>query len=422
MATATAIRNLIPLFIGLALIALAVGSQGSLLGVRSTIEGFGDVVTGGLMSAYFVGFLLGARYSPRIIKRVGLVRSFGALSALASVTILIHSVIIDPTVWMFMRLLTGFAFSSIYVVSESWLNNSASNQNRGQILSIYMVIMLAGICLGQLFLKMGDPASFELFTFISVLVSVAAIPILVTASEVPAIELSTKNISIKEFYQISPMGFFGVVLVQACYAVVLGMAVVYGLHQGRSVDEVAVFMAVMLAGGIVSQWPLGKLSDSIDRRWVLGFTMLCSAVAALMIVYSSANLGQWYLWAAVFGACCFPNYSIVIAIVNDFLEPQQIMPATATIAMISGLSASVAPLAVAMLMESLGSNYLFISLAMMCGLLAVIALYRAMFIPWSSDVDRYPTFVQVPSPIGTVLHADVEAVVGEEHAKAEGDN
>tara|TARA_R110000868_G_scaffold411207_4_gene702360 strand:+ start:86911 stop:88191 length:1281 start_codon:yes stop_codon:yes gene_type:complete len=412
LATAVAIRNLIPLFIGLALIALAAGSQGSLLAVRSTIEGFGDVITGALMSSYFVGFLLGARYAPRIIHRVGLVRSFGALSALASVTILIHSVVIDPTVWMFMRFLTGFAFSSIYVVSESWLNNSATNKNRGQVLSIYMIIMLAGICVGQLFLKLGDPASFELFALVSVLVSVAAIPILITASEAPSTEVVSASISIRALYRITPMGFWGVVLVQSCYAVVLGMAVVYGLHMGRSVDEVAMFMAIMLAGGIVSQWPLGVLSDTIDRRWVLGFAMLCSAVAAVMVMVTSANLWQWYLWAAVFGACCFPNYSIVMAIVNDFLEPEQIVPATATIAMISGLSASAAPLIVAMLMQSFGPDWLFISLAIMCGLLAAIALYRAMFIPWSTNIDRYPTYVQAPSPIGTVLHADIDAYVG----------
>lgn len=422
MATKTTVKNLIPLFIGLSLIALAVGSQGSLLGVRATIEEFGDLVTGALMSAYFVGFLLGSLYSPKIIQKVGLVRSFGAFSALASVTILVHSMIIDPSIWMLMRLLTGFAFSSIYVVSESWLNNSATNENRGQILSIYMVIMLAGISAGQLFLQLGDPASFELFATISLMVSVAAIPILMTAAEVPSTDVVSSRISLKEFYQIIPIGFVGVVMVQACYAVVLGMAVVYGMRLGRSIDEVAVFMAVMLGGGIITQWPLGRLSDKIDRRWVLGFAMLASAVAAMMVIKSSDNLWQWYFWACVFGACCFPNYSIVMAIANDFLKPEQMVPAAATIAMISGISASIAPMAVAALMDSLGGDWLFIAIAILCLLMATVTLYRAAFVPWiEDDMDKLQSHVQVPSPIGTVLHAEVDSTATAEELAAMGD-
>ena len=410
MATGKTLKNLIPLFIGLALIALAVGSQGSLLGIRATLEEFGDLVTGALMSAYFVGFLLGALYSPKIIQQVGLARAFGAFSALASVTILVHSMIIDPTVWMLMRLLTGFAFSSIYVVSESWLNNSATNENRGQILSIYMVIMLAGISGGQLFLKLGDPTSFELYTVISLMISVAAIPILMTAREVPSTDVVSDRISIKAFYKIIPMGFLGVVVIQACYAVVLGMAVVYGIRLGRSVDEVAVFMAIMLAGGIVTQWPLGRLSDLIDRRWVLGLSMAASALAALMVINSSEQLWLWYFWAAVFGASCFPNYSIVMAIANDFLKPEQMVPAAATIAMIGGLSASVAPLAVAALMDAWGGDWLFVSLAIMCSLLAAVSLYRAAFVPWrDDDMEKLQSHVQVPSPIGTQLHPEVDS-------------
>lgn len=410
MATRKAIKNLIPLFIGLCLIGLAVGVQGSLLGIRATLEGFGDIVTGGLMSAYFVGFLLGSRISPKIIRRVGLIRTFGALSALASVTILIHSVIVEPVTWMFMRLLTGFAFSGIYVVSESWLNESASNENRGQILSIYMVIMLLGICMGQLFLGMADPASFVLFTLVSVMVSVAAIPILVTVSEVPSTDNETFPVSLKALYTITPMGFIGVILVQACYAVVLGMAVVYGLRLGRSVDEISFFMAIMLAGGIVLQWPLGRLSDLVDRRWVLGISMLFSGLAALMIIGADSLL-WWYVWAAVFGAFCFPSYSIVVALVNDFLKPQEIIPATASIAMLSGLSASMAPLIVATLMSYFGIDYLFISLAVICFVLSMVSIYRALFIPWSIDNEKLQSHMQVPSPIGTVLHGEVEPVV-----------
>ena len=285
-----------------------------------------------------------------------------------------------------------------------------------------MVIMLAGISLGQLFLKLGDPASFELFAIISLMVSVAAIPILMTAAEVPSTDMVTKRIGLKEFYQIIPMGFMGIVLVQACYAVVLGMAVVYGLHLGRTVDDVAIFMAVMLAGGIITQWPMGRLSDKIDRRWVLGFSMLAAAFSAMMVVENSDNILLWYFWATVFGACCFPNYSIVMAIANDFLKPEQMVPAAATMAMIGGLAASISPLVVAGLMESLSAEWLFYSLAIMCGLLAVVSIYRAMFLPWlEDDMDKLQSHVQAPAPIGTVLHAEVDSTASPEELEKTAD-
>ena len=174
-----------PLFAGLSLIGLAVGVQGSLLGVRAEIEGFDDYLIGLLMSCYFAGFLAGSLLTPKMIQRVGHIRIFAALSAVASVTILVHSIYVNPWAWALMRLLTGFAFSTIYVVSESWLNQASNNTNRGQILSIYTSILLAGICAGQFMLNVANPREFTLFILISVMVSVAAVPILLSVITTP---------------------------------------------------------------------------------------------------------------------------------------------------------------------------------------------------------------------------------------------
>jgi len=158
--------NLWPLFIGLALIGLAVGVQNSLLGIRAEIEGFDDYLIALLMSCYFAGFMIGSRLTPALIERVGHIRIFAALSAVASVTILVHALYVDPWAWALMRLLTGFAFSTIYVVAESWLNQASTNTNRGQILAIYTAILLSGICAGQFMLNLASPAGFELFILI----------------------------------------------------------------------------------------------------------------------------------------------------------------------------------------------------------------------------------------------------------------
>ena len=188
-----------PLFAGLSLIGLAVGVQGSLLGVRAELEGFDDYLIGLLMSCYFAGFLAGSLLTPKMIQRVGHIRIFAALSAVASVTILIHAVYVEPWAWALMRLLTGFAFSTIYVVSESWLNQSSNNANRGQILSIYTTLLLAGICAGQFMLNLANPMDFTLFILISVMVSVAAVPIVLSVIITPAIE-ETDRVSIRHLW------------------------------------------------------------------------------------------------------------------------------------------------------------------------------------------------------------------------------
>ena len=202
-----------PLFAGLSLIGLAIGVQGSLLGVRAAIEGFDDLLIGLLMSCYFAGFLAGSLLTPKMIQRVGHIRIFAALSAVASVTILVHALFINPWAWALMRLLTGFAFSTIYVVSESWLNQSSTNTNRGQILSVYTTILLAGICAGQFMLNLADPSGFTLFILISVMVSVAAVPILLSVVQTPPIE-ETERVSMSHLWYRTRVGVIAIIVSQ----------------------------------------------------------------------------------------------------------------------------------------------------------------------------------------------------------------
>ncbi|MBS7726170.1 MFS transporter [Pseudomonas lalucatii] len=300
------VRSVWPLFFGLGIIGLCIGAQGSLLGIRAELEGFDTLATGLLMSGYYVGFLLGSLRAPAIIQRVGHVRAFAALTALASMTILVHSVLVDPWVWGLMRLLTGFAVSAIYVVAESWLNQAADNRTRGQLLSLYMITMLAGLSAGQFLLNLSDPAGFELFTLISILISLAAIPILITATPMPAFE-SARPVSIATLYRLAPTGLVGSFLINACYAMVLGMGSVYASRLGMRVEQIALFMALLVLGGMLLQWPLGRLSDSRDRRTVIA----ASAVAALLFALISAQVGltdnhSHLLLALLFGGTCFP--------------------------------------------------------------------------------------------------------------------
>lgn len=397
------VRTVWPLFFGLGVIGLCIGAQGTLLGVRAELEGFDTRATGLLMSAYYLGFLLGSLRAPSIIQRVGHVRAFAALTALASMTILVHSVLVDPWVWGFMRLLTGFSVSAIYVVAESWLNQAADNRNRGQLLSLYMITMLAGLAAGQFLLNLSDPAGFELFTLISILISLAAIPILLSATPMPAFE-SARPVSIASLYRVAPTGLVGSFLINACYAMVLGMGAVYASRLGMQVSEVSLFMAMLVLGGMLLQWPLGKLSDSIDRRTVIA----ASAAAALLFALASALLGftnnnSHLLLALLFGASCFPLLALYLALTNDQLEADQATGASSTLLLVGGMGASIGPFLVSLTMERWGPASFFYSLMGMVGLMAAHALYKRITDPYPATGESPNFQMQAPLTVGSVL-------------------
>jgi MFS family permease len=400
-----------PLFLGLSLIGLAVGVQGSLLGVRAALEGFDDGLIGLVMSAYFAGFLLGSLLAPRLILKVGHIRAFGTVTALASVTILIHASFIEPWTWAAMRLLTGFAFSAIYVIAESWLNQAATNQNRGQLLSIYMVILLAGTCVGQFMLILADPAGFALFILISVMVSVAAIPILMSVLPTPELE-ETERVSIAHLWRRAPMGVIGIVLVQWSTSVVFGMGAVYGARLGLNVGEIALFMGSIMGGGMILQWPLGRISDLVDRRWVMGVASLCAVAAAVMASDELVAGNRLYLFAFLFGGFCLSQYSLVVALIQDHLRPAEIIPASGTIVLLSGLVSVCGPLMVALGMQVFGLDSFFLMLAVALFLMAVISIWRAMFVPALPPEYKTHSTIQVPAiAVGSVLHPEEKEVV-----------
>tara|TARA_B110001450_G_scaffold43741_1_gene40299 strand:- start:4933 stop:6183 length:1251 start_codon:yes stop_codon:yes gene_type:complete len=399
-----------PLFAGLSLIGLAVGVQGSLLGVRAELEGFDDYLIGLLMSCYFAGFLAGSLLTPKMIQRVGHIRIFAALSAVASVTILIHAVYVEPWAWALMRLLTGFAFSTIYVVSESWLNQSSNNANRGQLLSIYTTILLAGICAGQFMLNLANPMDFTLFILISVMVSVAAVPILLSVIITPAIE-ETERVSIRHLWYRTPMGVTGIILSQWVSSILFGMGAVYATKLGFSVYQVANFMGAMMAGGMILQWPLGKLSDMIDRRWVMSVACLIAVLFALLISRESEASIRLYVLIFIFGGCSLSLYSIVVALTNDHLRPSEIVPASGTIVLISGLTSITGPITAVLWLQIFGLQSFFVLLASCLLILAGISLWRLLTIEALPSEYKGQVILQAATaPVGTILHAEDEPI------------
>ena len=231
-----------PLLLGMLLLMLGNGLQGSLLGVRGAGLGFSAFEMSVVMSAYFAGFLIASRVTPNMIRRVGHVRVFAALGSFVSAALLLFPTIQDPIAWMVGRAIIGFCFCGVYVTAESWLNNASTNETRGQALSAYMIVQMAGIIIAQGLLVVPDPSGYLLFVIPSVLVSIAFAPILLSISPTPAFE-STKRMSLKELFQVSPLGFVGMFLMGSVFAAQFGMAAVYATEAGLTINQIPFFTA-----------------------------------------------------------------------------------------------------------------------------------------------------------------------------------
>jgi MFS family permease len=371
-----AVRSAWALLLGLAFLMLGNGLQGTLLGVRASLEGFSTQTTGIVMTGYFVGFLVGSILGPKFVKNVGHIRVFAALASVLSAAILLHSIFVDPLVWFAIRVVNGFAVAGLYLVVESWLNDAATNRTRGQLLSVYMVIVLGGMAAGQFLLNVASPAGFELFILVSVLVSFSLVPISLTITRAPKFE-APAHVSLRDMYRNSPLGLVGCLIVGIAQGALMGMGAVYARAIGMEVGDVSLFMATALAGGVVLQWPVGHLSDIFDRRIVITIVTLLAAAAALVGGFVGEE-SRWVLLAAIFlfGGTCFPVYSLCIAYSNDYLQPEQMVAASGTLILVAGIGASIGPMLAALLMSVSGPAGFFWCLAGVHTAIGLFALYR----------------------------------------------
>jgi MFS family permease len=364
------------LLLGFGILMLGDGLQATLLAVRSDQEGFSATVTGLIMSSFYVGFLSGSLLAPRIMVRVGHVRVFAAFAAMASAAILVHAVFVEVWVWIALRLISGFCFAGLYVVAESWLNDRATNQTRGKLLSLYMVVTYVGVGLGQLLLNLADPRGYPLFVLTSILISIAVVPLLLSASDSPRHEDSV-NIRIRELFGVSPLGMVGMFIEGLVTATFFALGPVYAQRIGLSLKEISWFMTAAVVGTVLLQWPIGALSDKFDRRRVLLIVTVLAATAAFACVPLSGGEPMILLLSVgVFCGLALPLYSVCIAYINDHLDPSQMIAASGTLVLVGGLGAVAGPLVVATAMDILGISWFFwcMGIAHLCT--AIFALYR----------------------------------------------
>ena len=363
------------ILLGVGFMMIANGLQGTLLGVRASIEGFSTFTTGIMMSGYFIGIFIGSLLAPLLVKRVGHIRVFSALASLASISILFHGIYIDPVVWMAMRIVTGVCFAGFFVVTESWLNDRASNRTRGKVLSVYMLVITFGMGSGQFLLNLAKPDAIDLFILISVIISFGLIPMLLTAKPAPAFNTSEK-MSVIELYRASPLALIGSCLTGMAHGTIFGLGAIYASAILVDIKLISWFMACFMIGSLVTQWPIGFISDRVRRRLVMATISAASVVFCILAALTPKDSLLFYMFIILLGGAAMPMYSICIAYANDRLEPRQIVAASGSLVMVSGIGLSIGPILVAFFMDFYGMVFYFWGIAAFFGLILVFTLIR----------------------------------------------
>ena len=414
------LRNSWALFLGMGFIMLAHGYQGSLLGVRAVQEDFSLVATGFMMSGYYVGYFIGAKTIPGFILRVGHIRVFAAFASIASIVILMHSILIHPFTWFILRVVTGISMVSIYTIAESWLNDRSSNKNRGSVLSIYMIVLYGSMGIGMFFLNFSKPENFQPFILVSLFMSLALIPILLTKRKAPTFK-KISSMSLRELYEVSPLGMVGSLFYGTAQSALFSLLAVYAASMNFTIFEISLVTFLLAISGAVAQFPIGKLSDKFDRRLVIVYTTFGAAFFALCAIVASnqmylpdnlATSKTWfYIFLILFSFCSLPMFAIIFAHTNDYIPKEKFVAAGAGLQFAFGLGAISGPFLCSVFMDVIGSNGYFVFLIIFHSIIGIFAIHRMRIRESVENPDsQFVAMPQTITPAGIGLNPTTEPI------------
>ena len=364
------------LFTGLALLLVTAGVYSTLVGIRAELKNLPTLVSGGITTAYYAGFLLGSWYTLRALKQVGHIRVYAALASLLSASVLITGVYDSPLIWIIMRSSTGFCFAGLYVVAESWLNGLASNTFRGRLLAMYNVVTIGAYGAGQLLVFNFDARTLTGFAFAAVVSSLAVIPVAMSEqAATPQVENNT-HITMRELAKIVPTGAGTILLVGLAHGGMLGMAVIFATREGLSVGRVGILIAAINLGGMALTWPISSASDDIDRRIIGVLSSL--AVIVLGLVMLTQTPSSWVTTALLFaiGGFSFPLYAVGGAYTNDWVSQEQMGAAASQLVTLYGFGAMIGPLVAAPFLDIIGTQGFAWSIISLHALILLFLIYR----------------------------------------------
>jgi MFS family permease len=364
------------LFTGLAFLLVTAGVFSTLVGIRAELKQLPTLVSGGITTAYYAGFLLGSWYTLRALKQVGHIRVYAALASLLSASVLITGVYDSPIVWILMRSGTGFCFAGLYVVAESWLNGLATNTFRGRLLAVYNVVTIGAYGAGQLLVFNFDARTLTGFAFAAVVSSLAVIPVVMSEqAATPNVDNHT-HITMRELAKIVPTGAGTILLVGLAHGGMLGMAVIYATREGLSVGRVGILIAAINLGGMAFTWPISSASDDLDRRIIGVLSSL--AVIVLGLVMLTQTPSSWITTALLFaiGGFSFPLYAVGGAYTNDWVSQEQMGAAASQLVTLYGFGAMIGPLVAAPFLDIIGTQGFAWSIISLHALILLFLIYR----------------------------------------------
>ena len=391
------------LFLSFTFVQLGNGIQRVLLPVRGESEGFTPSTMGLVMAFHFAGYLIGAKFAPLSLRSVGHIRVFSAMASLASIGVLINSAFITPITWCGIYFIGGICNATIFVVLESWLNDRATNENRGQILGSYMVVMLGGTAGGQLLANLGDADGFKMFIFSSVLLSLAIVPMTLSASSNPPTPTSS-SMPFRELYKLVPSAIIGTTFASFVQAGMSSMAIVFAIEAGMSTSKATIFVGAGLTGAIILQIPLGRLSDRFPRRIIILSCIFTSTLIAVMqaLVSNSSNLH--IILNLLFGAFVFPLYGLFAALANDWVPPDKRVSASSTLVLASSGGSVIAPVVIGFLLGSFGPSSYFLANASVLAFIGLYISYRTR-VREAVPVEDQSPFIPLTARSGQIAHS-----------------
>lgn len=358
-----ALASISALLISLFMAALGNGLQGTLVAIRAGLENFNDETIGIIMSSYFVGYMIGAVVVPKYVERVGHIRTFAAMASIASAATISHLLIIEPISWGFFRAVNGFCIAGLALVIESWLNGHAVIENRGQILSIYGLVVVVAIGLGQLLLNIADPGNFFLFCIVSIIISLSLVPVSLTHSVAPTIT-GLSRFNLPRLLKITPLGVIGTMITGMTMSAYLGMGPTFAQRTGLNTAGISVFMATIMTGTLVLHWPIGRLSDRVDRRVVIALVTLANGMVCLgFISWNISALGVLLPLSFLLGGFGQPLYALCVAHVNDNITTDEILSTASSLLLVFSFGSSLGPFLASLIMGQISPKGLFYSSA-----------------------------------------------------------
>lgn len=393
------------LLISAAILLAGGGLMSTLIAVRAQIEGFPVHAIGLMTSAYFAGFIGGCFGTPYLVKRVGHVRVFAALSSLIAAATLTHAVFLNIPIWIILRVVAGFSFAGLYMLIESWINEQAPNEKRGQVLSLYRMVDLGAVTAGQFMLTLSDPGTFILFSLVAILICVAIFPISLSAAKAPMAVTQT-SLNLKKLIKTSPLAVAGALAVGLANGSFWGVAPVFVQQLGHPVVVVSSFMSVVIFAGAVLQWPAGFLSDKIGRRSVLILASIGAAGAGVFL-WQCAATSQFMMLVggALYGVFAMQVFGMSAAHANDFAEPHEFVAISGGLLLIYGIGSVIGPSVAPLVMTQFGTTALFAFTACVHIVLSVYGLLRMLIRSAPEQTADYVTIAR-PRSMNLILRAD----------------